>query len=180
MSNEIQPDSSTILGKHKMIPMKQNFEEFGCAVGSFVTLCEQNLRQQEQVVEMRTNRTSVTPACIQRISVSFLFREVCVYLILHHGPLLCRPAVVGIMWHCGGAAKVTQLDGALVTNQEVLNLQHIRGRLIQLHRTVTGSSFYARLKNHSSFSHQSRPTLRSLWMTGGFCLCMCCTARHAW
>lgn len=48
----------------------------------------------------------------------------CVYthLILHHGPLLCRPAVVGVMWHCGGAAKVTQLDGALVTNQEVLNL----------------------------------------------------------
>lgn len=28
------------------------------------------------------------------------------------------------MRHGGGAAKVTQLDGALVTNQEVLNLQH--------------------------------------------------------
>ena len=51
---------------------------------------------------------------------------VCVYLILHHGPRLCRRAVVGVMWHCGGAAKVTQLDGALVTNQEVLNLQHIK------------------------------------------------------
>lgn len=50
--------------------------------------------------------------------------SVCVYthLILHHGPLLCRPAVVWVMGHCGGAAKVTQLDGALVTNQEVLNL----------------------------------------------------------
>ena len=23
-------------------------------------------------------------------------------------------------------------------------------------------------------------TLRSLWMMGGFCLCMCCTARHVW
>lgn len=66
-------------------------------------------------------------SCIRRTLLGLTLTDawvcVCLYLILHHGPLLCRPAVVRVMWHCGGAAKVTQLDGALVTNQEVLNLR---------------------------------------------------------
>lgn len=45
------------------------------------------------------------------------------HLILHHGPLLGRPAVVRVVGYCGGTAKVTQLDGALVTDQQVLNLE---------------------------------------------------------
>lgn len=44
------------------------------------------------------------------------------YLILHHRPLLCRPAVIRIVGDGGGTAKVAKLNGALLTYKQVLNL----------------------------------------------------------
>lgn len=36
---------------------------------------------------------------------------------------MSRPTVVWVMCHSSGAAKVTQLHGALVTDQQILDLQ---------------------------------------------------------
>lgn len=46
------------------------------------------------------------------------------YLVLHHGPLVCAPAVVGVVCDGGGAAKVTQLYRPLLADQQILNLTH--------------------------------------------------------
>lgn len=44
------------------------------------------------------------------------------HLLLHHGSLLCTPAVVRVVGDGGGTAKVTQLNGPLGAEQQVLNL----------------------------------------------------------
>lgn len=103
---------------------------------------------------------------------------VCVYLILHHGPLLCRPAVVRVMWHSGGAAKVTQLDGALVTNQEVLNLRQEKQRVDQEHfkyelAIQQSQCFMVRQLLNASFTQRGNngPWGLGVWSEASVCAC---------
>ena len=48
------------------------------------------------------------------------------HLLLYQRPLLGTPAIVRKVRHRCGAAEVTQLDGALVTQQQVFNLENSR------------------------------------------------------
>lgn len=48
------------------------------------------------------------------------------HLFLYQRPLLGAPAVVGEVRYGRGTAKVTQLNGPLVTQQQVFNLQNFR------------------------------------------------------